>query len=132
MRGEITILYPNRELSVPNRLICSQSAEQQKWGGGGGGGGGDLYYVTSLLEICFSFSNVDWTMVSLAMQVEKGAGGEQLVLKTPIDDSYEEEGTGEMVIVLDKVREGGREGEGGRGGGKGSYLDPHGSSALVF
>ena len=28
---------------------------------------------------------------------------DQLILKTPIDDSYEED-TGEMVIVIDKVK----------------------------
>ena len=38
------------------------------------------------------------------MQVEKGGSSSQLTLKTPLDDSYEEEETGEMVIMIDKVR----------------------------
>lgn len=40
--------------------------------------------------------------VLLLVQVERGDEEDQLVLKTPIDDSYEEE-TGEMVIIIDKV-----------------------------
>ena len=37
--------------------------------------------------------------------MERGSNeGDQLILKTPVDDSYEEEETGEMVIIIDKVR----------------------------
>lgn len=45
------------------------------------------------------------------LQVEKGLSESQLILKTPIDDSYEEEEAGEMVIVIDKVRKEHRWGE---------------------
>lgn len=37
------------------------------------------------------------------LQVESGVSENQLVLKTPIDDSYEEEEAGEMVIIINKV-----------------------------
>lgn len=38
--------------------------------------------------------------------IEKGTDEGQLVLKTPIDDSYEEESNGEMVFIIDKVSTG--------------------------
>ena len=37
------------------------------------------------------------------LQVESGVSENQLILKTPIDDSYEEEEAGEMVIIINKV-----------------------------